>query len=75
MAKAGRQTDRRRHIAKIDHGQAGPTTVLKAAKQVIAGQIGMDEVGETTVWDFDNFELRAPAPVEGTQTPEATTAP
>ncbi len=37
--------------------------------------LGMEETGESTAWDFDNFELRSASTVEEVQTPEATTTP
>jgi hypothetical protein len=37
--------------------------------------VGMDEVGESAAWEFDNFELRAIIDTEEIQTPEATARP
>jgi hypothetical protein len=37
--------------------------------------VGMDEVGESGAWEFDNFELRAVVDSEATPAPEATAGP
>ena len=37
--------------------------------------VGMDEVGESAAWEFDDFELRAIIDTEEIQTPEATARP